>query len=531
MFYYVSGTVAEMEAGLAVIDCGGVGFACYTTNYSLAHMKKGSQAKMFTYLNVKEDGMDLYGFTSQAELRSFKLLLGVNGVGPKAALSILSSTTPDQLAMCVVMGDEKTLTAAPGIGKKIAQRIILELKDKLSNAQFNQLIANIDAIHDLAQSVETDMTKAESDVTDEYQNQIDALDQILQYTEDLIRAEADERIDAIKDEIDAYKEIIKLKKESLRQTKEENSYQQDVSDKIKEITELQAKADLLSMDSSRSASAERQKLLQEISQLQQDLADAQSDYAYDLQTEALEKEAEAYEESRQPEIDAIEESVSSTEKVYQLAIARIRDQWDTLYEDLIAWNTEQGSVINQEITDNWELACKAVAKYGSYVEALAGLEGDMNPTSDGRLVVADIPKYHGGGVAGDKGRLNDEEVLAVLQKGELVVDKQQKNGLFTIIDFVQELGRRLGAKISGLRNLSMTEAIAPNLVGATPTTSDITNNNSIVFNPQFNVTISGGEMNSANARSFGEELAETAANSLFERFNARGINIVKRLRQ
>ena len=135
MFYYVSGTVAEMEAGLAVIDCGGVGFACYTTNYSLAHMKKGSQAKLFTYLNVKEDGMDLYGFTSQAELRSFKLLLGVNGVGPKAALSILSSTTPDQLAMCVVMGDEKTLTAAPGIGKKIAQRIILELKDKLSKDQ------------------------------------------------------------------------------------------------------------------------------------------------------------------------------------------------------------------------------------------------------------------------------------------------------------------------------------------------------------------------------------------------------------
>ena len=135
MFYYVSGTVAEMEAGLAVIDCGGVGFACYTTNYSLTHMKKGSQAKLFTYLNVKEDGMDLYGFTSQAELRSFKLLLGVNGVGPKAALSILSSTTPDQLAMCVVMGDEKTLTAAPGIGKKIAQRIILELKDKLSKDQ------------------------------------------------------------------------------------------------------------------------------------------------------------------------------------------------------------------------------------------------------------------------------------------------------------------------------------------------------------------------------------------------------------
>ena len=135
MFYYLNGTVAELEPNLAVIDCGGVGYACSTTNYSLSQLKKGSPAKLFTYLNVREDGVDLFGFTSQAELRSFKLLLGVNGVGPKAALSILSSTTPEQLAMSVVMGDEKTLTAAPGIGKKIAQRIILELKDKLGADQ------------------------------------------------------------------------------------------------------------------------------------------------------------------------------------------------------------------------------------------------------------------------------------------------------------------------------------------------------------------------------------------------------------
>lgn len=135
MFYYLNGTVAEFESNLAVIDVGGVGYACSTTNYSLSQLNKGSPAKLYTYLNVREDGIELFGFTSQAELRSFKLLLGVNGVGPKAALSILSSTTPDQLAMSVVMGDEKTLTAAPGIGKKIAQRIILELKDKLSADQ------------------------------------------------------------------------------------------------------------------------------------------------------------------------------------------------------------------------------------------------------------------------------------------------------------------------------------------------------------------------------------------------------------
>ena len=135
MFYYVNGTVAEIEAGLAVIDCSGVGYACATTNYTLSQLKKGERAKLYTYLNVREDAMELFGFASQSELRSFKMLIGVSGVGPKAALSILSSTTPQPLSMAVVMGDEKALTAAPGIGKKIAQRIILELKDKLIKEQ------------------------------------------------------------------------------------------------------------------------------------------------------------------------------------------------------------------------------------------------------------------------------------------------------------------------------------------------------------------------------------------------------------
>ena len=135
MFYYLNGVVAEMEANLAVIDCGGVGYACATTNYTLSQLKKGERAKLYTYMNVREDAVDLFGFSSQSELHSFKLLLGVSGVGPKAALAILSTNTPANLAMAVVMGDEKALTAAPGIGKKIAQRIILELKDKLVKEQ------------------------------------------------------------------------------------------------------------------------------------------------------------------------------------------------------------------------------------------------------------------------------------------------------------------------------------------------------------------------------------------------------------
>ena len=132
MFYYLDGTVAEILPYLAVIDCGGVGYACKTTNNTLSRLKKGQRGKLYTYLNVGEDVFDLYGFASQSELTTFKMLLGVSGVGPKAALAILSAGTPETLAMAIVTGDEKTLTAAPGVGKKIAQRIILELKDKMA---------------------------------------------------------------------------------------------------------------------------------------------------------------------------------------------------------------------------------------------------------------------------------------------------------------------------------------------------------------------------------------------------------------
>ena len=135
MFYYLNGTVAHVEPYLAVIDCGGVGYACRTTGTTISQLKVGKVGKLYTYLNVGEDVFDLYGFATQGELDSFKQLIGVSGVGPKAALAILSSCTPQNLAMAIITGDEKTLTVAPGIGKKIAQRIILELKDKVTKEQ------------------------------------------------------------------------------------------------------------------------------------------------------------------------------------------------------------------------------------------------------------------------------------------------------------------------------------------------------------------------------------------------------------
>ncbi|MBR6522746.1 MAG: Holliday junction branch migration protein RuvA [Oscillospiraceae bacterium] len=131
MFYYLNGTITHMEANLAVVDCGGVGYACHTTMKTLAALKMGEKAKLFTYCNIKEDAFDVFGFVSQTELNCFKLLISISGVGPKAALSILSSSAPEDLALAVASGNEKALTIAPGIGKKLAQRILLELKDKL----------------------------------------------------------------------------------------------------------------------------------------------------------------------------------------------------------------------------------------------------------------------------------------------------------------------------------------------------------------------------------------------------------------
>ena len=132
MFYYLEGTVTMLEPNLAVIDCGGVGYAVHTTANTLSYLERGKKARLYTYCSIKEDAFDIYGFKEPAEKRCFEMLLSVSGVGPKAAQSILSANTPEGLAMAVVTDNEKMLSAAPGVGKRIAQRIILELKDKIS---------------------------------------------------------------------------------------------------------------------------------------------------------------------------------------------------------------------------------------------------------------------------------------------------------------------------------------------------------------------------------------------------------------
>ena len=131
MIYYVSGPVTVLEPGLAVVDCGGVGYGCRVTAYTAGQLKLNQPAKLFVTESIREDAHDLYGFISREEQRCYELLTSVTGVGPKAAMAILSSGGPQNFTLAVMTGDEKMLTAAQGIGKKIAQRIILELKDKI----------------------------------------------------------------------------------------------------------------------------------------------------------------------------------------------------------------------------------------------------------------------------------------------------------------------------------------------------------------------------------------------------------------
>lgn len=133
MFYSITGNIIMTDASSVAVECGGVGFKC---NTSINTLKKigtvGSRTTLYTYLAVREDALELFGFHDQQELDCFKLLIGISGVGPKAALAVLSEMTPDKLALAVSSGDAKSVTKAQGVGPKIAQRIVMELKGKLS---------------------------------------------------------------------------------------------------------------------------------------------------------------------------------------------------------------------------------------------------------------------------------------------------------------------------------------------------------------------------------------------------------------
>lgn len=135
MFYYLNGEVTVKEQNLLVIDINGVGYAVHTSFNTMSKIELHKKHKLYTYCNIREDAFDIFGFADMEELNFYKLLTGITGVGPKAALSILSIASPESLALAIITGDEKLITQASGIGKKIASRIVLELKDKIAKEQ------------------------------------------------------------------------------------------------------------------------------------------------------------------------------------------------------------------------------------------------------------------------------------------------------------------------------------------------------------------------------------------------------------
>lgn len=140
MFYSLRGTLLHRMNNFAVVECGGVGYKCSTSLSSLRDMPQiGNEVTLFTHLSVREDAVELFGFTTTQELECFKILIGVSGVGAKVGIAILSEFTPEQIAMCIAKSDSKTLTRASGVGNKLAQRIILELKDKMKKLDIKEI--------------------------------------------------------------------------------------------------------------------------------------------------------------------------------------------------------------------------------------------------------------------------------------------------------------------------------------------------------------------------------------------------------
>lgn len=411
-------------------------------------------------------------------------------------------------------------------GSVYAQLAMLDLTEE----GYAQAVKNVDAYRSILSNVK-------SGVGIDFDDSKDSVDALFKYVEDMIRDEIDQQVDALEELKDKYSEIIDKKKESLQLSKDEADYQDEVADKVKEMAKLQEKINALSLDDSRESIAKRKDLEEQLADLQKELASDQADHAYDKQTDNLDKMQEAYEKEKDAEIKKLQDSISSEEKLYQMARKRIQDGWATLYDDLIEYNTRAGSDINAKVTQAWQDAQKAMEKYnatylevydrlgengsnssssgsnsttlgdsnkygaGSQTEAITGIVQQMydnsqawhkaspdekknlkeanskladklkkNPynldisydphtgvwsLSDGtNLYKKYLGKLHTGGVVGDFSTLRQDEMIATLQKGEIVLNKPQQQSLDSILKVMSAITSGLSA--SALPDLSKT---------------------------------------------------------------------------
>lgn len=412
-------------------------------------------------------------------------------------------------------------------GSVYAQLAMLDLTEE----GYAQAVKNVDAYRSILSNVK-------SGVGIDFDDSKDSVDALFKYVEDMIRDEIDQQVDALEELKDKYSEIIDKKKESLQLSKDEADYQDEVADKVKEMAKLQEKINALSLDDSRESIAKRKDLEEQLADLQKELGETQANEAYDRQTDNLDKMQEAYEKEKDAEIKKLQDSISSEEKLYQMARKRIQDGWATLYDDLIEYNTRAGSDINAKVTQAWQDAQKAMEKYNAtYLEVYDRLgENSSNSSSNGSnsniigdsnkygtgdadaagiaRIVAKMKKnsdtwsanmtaeqkkalnqknadyagqlnsqydlgvhydghtgvwydkygnniydkylgiYHTGGVVGDASTLRQDEMMAILQKGEIVLDKPKQQSLDSILKVMSAITSGLSA--SALPDLSKT---------------------------------------------------------------------------
>lgn len=404
----------------------------------------------------------------------------------------------------------------------------------LSDSQYNAALQRINTLRSLADTAVTSIGKIDNSAKDALESTANALEDLLGYVQDMIQHEVESQIDALEDQIDKYREIVDLQKESLDLEREKDQYNKNVAEKTKSIAELQARIALLNLDDSREAQAEKAKLSEELAELNNDLAETQADHAYSVTSDALDAMADAYEEEKKDEIEILENSISSQEKLYKAAIARIESEGSNLKNTLIAWNEEYGNSLTSEIETAWNNAKNALREYqyeyeravqatnnaidssssniigtmgeydtsgsvtkGKVKEIVAQMKANSKQHGSedaagqlrlnkenlrlgeelqkliGRTVVRGndgvwyldkvggaqlystypYSTYHTGGIVGDKPTTEQDEMFALLEKGEAVLTEPQQKVVYRVLDASETLASKLG--INGLyRNMN-----------------------------------------------------------------------------
>lgn len=248
----------------------------------------------------------------------------------------------------------------------------------LEDSQYNAALQRINTLRSLADVAVTSIGRIDNSAKEALQNTSDALDDILQYVKDMIKQEVENQVEILEEQVEQYRNIVDLQKKSLDLEREKDNYTKSVTEKTKAIAELQARIARLDLDDSREAQAEKAKLNEELAELNNDLAETQADYAYEVNSDALDAMADAYEDEKRKEIEILEDTISSEEKLYSLAIDRISNEWDTLYSDLCDWAYNYGNVTINTLTEAWNAASQAVQQYGSYLNAVASTQSQLS---------------------------------------------------------------------------------------------------------------------------------------------------------